>query len=154
MELDGESSPEPVYEITILDEIEETLRLLEGSQISIVSASDLLLGPRTEKLIPFIVELWQRLLQRSHRSKKLAYVYLANDIIQKSLMMGSENYQKAFQPVIGKSLISLFEGQLRGEQYKEIKLDILKVINLWVKGRFFNELDELREKLIKIGKLD
>ncbi len=70
--------------------------MLEGSQISIVTASDLLLSPQAEKLIPFTVELWQRLLQRSHRSKKLAYVYLANDLIQKSLMNGTDTYQKAF----------------------------------------------------------
>ncbi len=66
--------------------------MLEGSQISIVTASDLLLSPQAEKLIPFTVELWQRLLQRSHRSKKLAYVYLANDLIQKSLMNGTDTY--------------------------------------------------------------
>ena len=109
------------YEITLLDEIEENLRKLEGSQYSIVSTSDLLLAPQVEPLIPFIVELWQRLLQRSHRTKKLAYVYLVNDVIQKGSMMGKDSYQRAFDPVIGKALISLFEGQLRGELYKEIK---------------------------------
>ena len=43
---------------------------------------------------------------------------------------------------------------MRGEIYKEIKQDIIKVINLWVKARYFSDLDEIREKLIKIGKLD
>jgi hypothetical protein len=38
--------------------------------------------------------------------------------------------------------------------FKDIKQDIIKVINLWVKARYFNDLDEIREKLIKIGKLD
>ena len=81
-------------------------------------------------------------------------MYLANELIQKGMSIGNETYQRAFEPVIGKALINLFEGQLRGEIYKDIKQEILKVINLWVKGRYFNDLDELREKLIKIGKLD
>jgi len=81
-------------------------------------------------------------------------VYLVNDVIQKCMLMERDHYQWAFEPVIAKALIALFEGQLRGELYKEIKQDILKVINLWVKARFFNDLDDLREKLIKIGKLD
>ena len=81
-------------------------------------------------------------------------MYLVNDLIQKSLLINNDLYLRAFEPVIGKALISLFEGQLRGEMYKDIKQDIIKVINLWVKGRYFNELDEIREKLIKIGKLD
>ena len=77
--------------------------------------------PYCEHLIPYTVDLWQRLLYRSHRSKKVAYVYLANELIQKGLSVNNENYQRAFEPVIGKALISLFEGQLRGEMYKDIK---------------------------------
>ena len=78
-------------------------------------------------------------------------MYLANELIQKGMSIGNETYQRAFEPVIGKALINLFEGQLRGEIYKDIKQEILKVINLWVKGRYFNDLDELREKLKKNG---
>ena len=84
----------------------------------------------------------------------MAYVYLVNDLIQKGAMMGKDLYLRAFDQIIGKALITLFEGQLRGEIYKEIKQDIIKVINLWVKARYFSDLDEIREKLIKIGKLD
>ena len=43
MEQEGGSHDHTQYEITLLDEIEENLRMLEGSQISIVSTSDLLL---------------------------------------------------------------------------------------------------------------
>ena len=45
-----------------MDDLEDRLRKLEGSQISIVTMSDILLSPQVEPLIPFIVELWQRLL--------------------------------------------------------------------------------------------
>ena len=79
--------------------------MLEGTQISIMSTSDLLMEPFCEHLIPFTVDLWQRLLSRSHRSKKVAYVYLANELIQKGMSVGNDNYHRAFEPVIGKSLI-------------------------------------------------
>jgi hypothetical protein len=71
----------------LLDECEEKMRKLEGSQVSIVETSDVLLRIALvdPSLVPFIVQLWSRLLARSHKSKKVAYVYLANDVIQKSL---------------------------------------------------------------------
>lgn len=73
--------------MTLLDECEEKMRKLEGSQFSIVDTSDVLLKitSQDQTLVPFIVQLWSRLLARSHKSKKVAYVYLANDVIQKSL---------------------------------------------------------------------
>ena len=73
--------------MTLLDECEEKMRKLEGSQFSIVDTSDILLRITNQDLtlVPFIVQLWSRLLARSHKSKKVAYVYLANDVIQKSL---------------------------------------------------------------------
>ncbi len=58
-------------------------------------------------------------------------MYLANDVIQKS----NGKYQKAFEPVIGQALISLFETQLSRQSdpsYQDIKMDILKVLNLWI----------------------
>ena len=73
--------------MTLLDECEEKMRKLEGSQFSKVDTSDVLLKitSQDQTLVPFIVQLWSRLLARSHKSKKVAYVYLANDVIQKSL---------------------------------------------------------------------
>jgi hypothetical protein len=62
------------------------MRKLEVSQASIEGTSDLLLNiaKKDPSLVPFIVQLWARLLARSHRSKKVAYVYLANDVVQKN----------------------------------------------------------------------
>ncbi len=69
--------------MTLMDECEEKMRKLEGSQYSIVETTDILLkvAALDHTLVPFIVDLWSRLLSRSHKSKKVAYVYLANDII-------------------------------------------------------------------------
>ena len=101
--------------MALMDECEERMRKLEASQHSIVETSELLLkvGAQDPSLLPFIVQLWQRLLVRSHKSKKVAYVYLVNDLLQKSIAQQprgeSSFFQRAFEPIIGPSLIGLFE---------------------------------------------
>ena len=146
--------------MTLLDECEEKMRKLEGSQFSIVDTSDILLRitNQDQTLVPFIVQLWSRLLARSHKSKKVAYVYLANDVIQKSLAQRSNVYQKAFEAVLKSSLSQLFEFQLNRASepsYQTIKIDILKVLNLWIQRKIYpsEDLQSLREHLMKVGKI-
>jgi hypothetical protein len=59
------------------------MRRLEASQHSIVETSEYLLqlSSEDETLIDEIIILWSKLLLRVHRAKKVAFVYLANDLI-------------------------------------------------------------------------
>ncbi len=79
---------EDAIRVAMMDECEERMRKLEATHQSIVETCEVLLrvGQRDPSLVPFIVQLWCRLLVRSHKSKKVALVYLANDIIQKSMI--------------------------------------------------------------------
>jgi hypothetical protein len=83
-----------------MDEVEERLRKLDATQNSILEASELLLKVQSKEpsLVPFIVSLWSRMLMRSHRSKKVAYVYLANDVLQKcnSMLLQGNTQAKHF----------------------------------------------------------
>jgi CID domain len=136
------------------------MRKLEGSQVSIVDTSDTLLrtAQYDHTLVNFIVQLWSRLLSRSHKSKKVAYVYLANDVIQKTLAQNNKIYQKAFEPILKPSLTVLFEQQLNRSSEpsnQTIKIDILKVIQLWRSRQIYppDDMIALKEHLMKVGKI-
>jgi len=62
------------------------LDMLTGSKESIIqtSAHFLKLGDRNHALIPKLVELWCSKLKETTEKKKLSFIYLANEIINKS----------------------------------------------------------------------
>lgn len=65
-------------------------------------------------------ELWARFLLQSHQGKKIALVYLANDLIQKSLLEPQQlDFHASFRPLLGPVLLQLF-GDLRSLPEKQI----------------------------------
>ncbi|TNV77260.1 hypothetical protein FGO68_gene5552 [Halteria grandinella] len=150
------------YKMQMLDELDERMRRLEASHGSITETGDLLMVILTKdpSLVPFIVSLWSRLLVRSQRTRKVAYVYLLNDILQKSILQqnASKHYLKAFEGLIENSLESLFAKQLSSEKDKSIKVDIVRVVNVWISRQLYAEstiidLVGLKTKLMKIAKI-
>ncbi len=103
---------------------------------------------------------WARLLLRVHKSKKVAFVYLATELIQRSLIFSqqtkqplSENgFHSSFEKVIYVVLPKLFE-ILSKTEYMQIKIDILKVLKVWIQRSFFNidNLQKLKKTLCEIG---
>ena len=77
---------------SLLEQLEsdicDRLRRLDLSQQSIETESDfvmtLALPPGVE--VSFLAEMIVRFILRTHRTKKLPYIYLANDLIQKSMI--------------------------------------------------------------------
>lgn len=79
-----------------------------------------------------VVDLWCRYLLRVCRTKKVAFVYLANDLIQKSLLKKTKrtivlDYHLAFSKVIEEVLLVLFDIIPQPEMF-DAHLAILKVI--------------------------
>lgn len=97
------------------------------------------------KLVPYIIALWCRLVLRVHKTKKVAFVYLANDLIQKTLTqlqqvkqgklaLGPDeafNFTNGFEKVIEPILTKLFE-LLWKPDYFQIKIDVMKVVKVWI----------------------
>lgn len=110
-------------------------------------------------LVPFIVTLWTRLLVRSQRARKVAYIYLVNDILQKSMLSNaSKIYLRAFEGIMEGSLMSLFVKQLASEKDKGIKIDIIRVVNVWISRQLYSEstvidLVGVKTKLMNISKI-
>jgi len=103
--------------------------------------------------VPFIAELWSRLLVRSHRSKKVAYVFLVNDVVSRS---PRSSIALAFEESVDQGLKVLFEKQLLGTEYVPIKAEIIKVLGIWLNKKLFVDTDRLSktiEFLVKIGQL-
>ena len=138
----------------ILEECADKLRKLEASQTSIVDTSDTLLRISLSHphLTPCLSRLWSRLLLLAHKQKKVAFVYLANDLLQKSLLHKNPAYHLAFEPMLPKVLLKLFE-QCRGEAYTQVKVDILKVVKVWLQRQIYAQemLTALRDKLMLVG---
>lgn len=91
MEVDeGASSTQDSFLLEQLEsEICDRLRNLDLSQQSIEKESNYLIKlqlPQGTTSATFLVDLIVRFILRAHRSKKLPYIYLANDLIQKSLI--------------------------------------------------------------------
>ena len=85
-----------------------------------------------EQQVRIVVDLWSRYLLRVCKTKKLAFVYLANDLIQKSLLKKSKgtllmDYHEAFSKVIEEVLLVLFDIIVQPDMFYT-HLSILKVI--------------------------
>jgi len=85
---DLESTDEASQLEQLDSDICDRLRSLDLSQQSIETESEFLLRVRLPACAnaTFLAEIVTRFILRSHRWKKLPYVYLANDLIQKSMM--------------------------------------------------------------------
>jgi len=85
-----------------------------------------------------------------HKSRKVAFVYLANDLIQKSILKRQKNtlqldYQEGFENVIPEALTSLFEVCKEPEVFNPI----VKVLQVWSARKVYDSsrIDELAQNL-------
>eukprot|EP00347_Sterkiella_histriomuscorum_P004692 403359471 len=150
-------------DLQILDEIEDRMRKLEATQHQIQDTTTYMLeiARQTPQLVPFIVGKWCSFLLRVNRTKKVAFVYLANDLIQKSLVELTQGkipqdqltFCKAFEAqIMEKVLLKLFE-ILQKSEFLNVKLDVLKVVKVWTQRSVYDPewLKELRTQLMKVG---
>lgn len=132
------------------------MRALNLSQSAIEGTSDFFISLVTQDRVPKekLVQIWASYVVRVHHSKKLAFVYLANDLIQKSALKlkkgglaESCNFVAAFEPNIGGVLVRICEllNQQQIEGGDQTCQAILKVVNVWLTRKLYNH--EHLEKL-------
>lgn len=144
-------------ELDLRHELDQKFRALDSSQQAIEQTSHFLsreqrVPPETQTAMA--VALWARYLLRVHKSRKVAFVYLANDLIQKSKHKQKKgqtvtlDYCKAFEPHLQEVLTVLFE--ILGTENVEIQTAILKVIQVWQTRSVYPEamLAELQQTLM------
>lgn len=109
MEIDaadsGDSTPpyDPQEKLTEEEQlwllVEKVLRSLELNQNSIDEASEILLNLEnpSDQVVDQVCHMWARFLLQSHRSKKIALIYLANDLVQKCMLSTRQaDFHRAF----------------------------------------------------------
>ncbi|XP_072370762.1 regulation of nuclear pre-mRNA domain-containing protein 1B isoform X2 [Scyliorhinus torazame] len=103
--------------------LEKKLSELSNSQQSVQTLSLWLIHHR--KHAGIIVHVWHRELKRAKPSRKLTFIYLANDVIQNSKRKGPE-FTKAFEGV----LVDAFSHVAR-ESEQNCKKQMERVLNIW-----------------------
>ncbi|XP_078392725.1 regulation of nuclear pre-mRNA domain-containing protein 1B-like isoform X3 [Cetorhinus maximus] len=103
--------------------LEKKLAELSNSQQSVQTLSLWLIHHR--KHAGIIVHVWHRELKRAKPSRKLTFIYLANDVIQNSKRKGPE-FTKAFEGV----LVDAFSHVAR-ESEQSCKKQMERVLNIW-----------------------
>jgi hypothetical protein len=125
-------------------DLDHYLRALDASQLSIEQTSSWLSrlheGMDAPTQVQLVVDTWCRYLLRVQVAKKIAFVYLANDLITKSLMRKQKgscvlDYHLAFEPCIMGTLELLFEIY---EAHFEMLLSIVKVVQVWINKSVFD----------------
>jgi regulator of Ty1 transposition protein 103 len=118
----------------------DKLAKVNSSQGSIETISTYCLFQR--KKCAAIVALWAAQLSKSSAQQKLALLYVANDIIQKSRKKGPE-YTNEFYRVMARALRATLKGadeKLQGR--------VARIVNIWQeRGIFGSHLAELRGQL-------
>jgi hypothetical protein len=117
--------------------------------------------------VTFLAELLLRFILRSHRTKKLPYIYLANDLIQKSMIKRKKHksddkaifndlHEALAPPRITNVLTQLFTMLKESETYlqneQQLCTSVLKVVSVWKARKVYNEdaLVQLQKKLTEI----
>ncbi|XP_007910314.1 regulation of nuclear pre-mRNA domain-containing protein 1B [Callorhinchus milii] len=103
--------------------LEKKLSELSNSQQSVQTLSLWLIHHR--KHAGTIVHVWHRELRKAKPSRKLTFIYLANDVIQNSKRKGPE-FTKAFEGV----LVDAFSHVSR-ESEQSCKKQMERVLNIW-----------------------
>ncbi|XP_055508389.1 regulation of nuclear pre-mRNA domain-containing protein 1B isoform X1 [Leucoraja erinacea] len=103
--------------------LEKKLAELSNSQQSVQTLSLWLIHHR--KHAGIIVHVWHRELKIAKPSRKLTFIYLANDVIQNSKRKGPE-FTKAFEGV----LVDAFSHVAR-ESEQSCKKQMERVLNIW-----------------------
>ena len=99
-------------------DISERLRSLDLTQSSIETSSDYLLNQELPQGLTtdFLVDLLVRFITRVNRQKKLPYIYLANDLIQKSIIRkkkATSNFNNFHEALAPPKINTIFEKMFR-----------------------------------------
>lgn len=119
------------------DKLKDKLDALEETQDSIVSTSQWVLFHYryAERIAPE----WEKYLAKAPVQKKLAVIYLANDVVQQSRAKRKTEFIEAFNEVLPGALTQAY-----GEVPEPIKKKILKIVNIWKERRIFPTPIELK----------
>lgn len=104
--------------------LEKKLSELNNSQQSIQTLSLWLIHHR--KHHKTIVQVWFRELKKAKPSRKLTFMYLANDVIQNSKKKGPE-FSKEFSTTLGKAFAHVYESVADDKT----KSGLERIINVW-----------------------
>ena len=104
--------------------------------------------------VSFLAELLVRFILRSHRTKKLPYIYLANDLIQKSMIKRKKHksddaasfndlHEALAPPRITNVLTQLFtmlkESETYSQNEQQLCTSVLKVVTVWKTRKVYSE---------------
>ena len=83
-----------------------------------------------------------------HRSRSIALIFLANELIQRSLASDKILYKK-FRAIIKESIVNLFNQFGSGTNYIKEKVDVIKVVKVWEDRQIFEPeyLQDLKNQI-------
>jgi len=111
-------------------QLEKKIKTLTMSQQSIQTLS--LWAMHHRKHAKTVVEAWFENLQKVKPKKKLALMYLANDILQNSRRKGPE-YMKEFQTVLPQAFMHCCQ-----EQDKKTLEQLKRILTIWLERGVYN----------------
>lgn len=113
----------------IIEELKEHLKKLDVSQSSVETTSQAFLkyGTNDETIIEDLLKLWKYYaINSTNNSNKIAFVYLANDIIHKS-KAEKVGFHKLFFNHITEAFPIIFN-----EVHDKSKKEIQRIIDIWI----------------------
>ncbi|XP_040209407.1 regulation of nuclear pre-mRNA domain-containing protein 1A isoform X3 [Rana temporaria] len=121
--------------------LEKKLSELSNSQQSVQTLSLWLIHHRKHSRV--IVAVWDRELRKAKPSRKLTFLYLANDVIQNSKRKGPE-FTKDFAPVIAEAF-----KHVASETDESCKKHLARVLSIWEERAVYENdvLDHLKTAL-------
>ncbi|KAI9696679.1 MAG: Regulation of nuclear pre-mRNA domain containing protein 1B [Bogoriella megaspora] len=115
------------------DAVRSKLAGLVDSQESIVTVSQWVLFHRRHA--DRVAQLWlQRLKDSTTPSKRLNYLYLANEVAQQSKIRKKDDFLNAFAPIIADATAIAYQGASHDVQQK-----IRRVVEVWRQRNIFDE---------------
>ncbi|KAM5157359.1 regulation of nuclear pre-mRNA domain-containing protein 1A isoform 1-T1 [Mantella aurantiaca] len=121
--------------------LEKKLSELSNSQQSVQTLSLWLIHHRKHSRV--IVAVWDRELRKAKPSRKLTFLYLANDVIQNSKRKGPE-FTKDFAPVIAEAF-----KHVASETDESCKKHLARVLSIWEERAVYENdiLEQLKTAL-------
>jgi hypothetical protein len=126
-----------------IKEIRERLSVLDCSQASIQKTSEEFVNfvKNDESVVEDLVKLWRHFCL--NKSNKLAYLFLANDIIQNSFYHKLKIHDAFFNQII-----EVFP-QLYTSLNEKLRKEVVRVIDIWIERGIYDagKLENLRQLL-------
>ena len=131
---------------------------LDSTQDSIVGASSLFMQScqKSPSFCHTLIEIWKERVVTVPSDQQVSYLYLANDLIQRSKIKNQKpEFWTFFQQHLQEALTALFNPKTCKLDSQQ-KLDILKVIDVWRQREVYSAefADPLYEKLIEMSGID